>query len=196
MDGVRILTVCSGNICRSPFAEFLLRDRLTKVGNFSIASAGTIAGKDYSMTAEMERLSVENGLDPSSHKSSYLVEGNLREADLILAMTRDQRRHIVELLPSAVGKTFTLREFARLSSVIGEEELNELTNSKTAGEGIAKLISAVSRQKAYLPVPMDASEYDIIDPYKKDRETYAQAVAEIISAVEPTVRVLSLAKSF
>ena len=56
-----ILTVCSGNICRSPLAEQLLRVGLTDLAGVTVSSAGTIALVGEGMPAEAQALSVRYG---------------------------------------------------------------------------------------------------------------------------------------
>ena len=56
------------------------------------------------------------GVDPNRSKAAGCPSRCLKEADLVLTMTLAQRGLVVELCPSAVRRTFTLREFARLMS--------------------------------------------------------------------------------
>ena len=62
----------------------------------------------------MARLLRDSGVDPNGFEGRRLSEQMLKEADLVLTMTRAQRGLVVELSPAAVRHTFTLREFARL----------------------------------------------------------------------------------
>jgi protein-tyrosine-phosphatase len=113
-----ILLVCTGNTCRSPIAEVLLLDILskTKIPSISegweIKSAGlnTITGLSASENAicAMQK----EGLDLSQHRSSALHGGLVEDADLILTMTRAQKQELGARFPYKIEKIFTLAEWA------------------------------------------------------------------------------------
>jgi len=103
----KILIVCIGNICRSPTAEYLMRDRL-RGRAVSVESAGLAALVDYPIDPTAGELLAEHGLDASLHRARQLDDAAIASADLILVM---QRSHIVTLSkrsPHAVGRTFLL----------------------------------------------------------------------------------------
>ncbi|MDJ0791482.1 MAG: hypothetical protein QNJ71_06270 [Acidimicrobiia bacterium] len=66
-----ILMVCSGNICRSPFAEEAARHRFTG-GDITVSSAGSIAVAGQPATALMREVAGEHGLDLSAHRATPL----------------------------------------------------------------------------------------------------------------------------
>src|SRR5215217_9257195 len=107
-----ILAVCTGNVCRSPAVERLLTSKLGPT--VTVSSAGTHALVGHPIAAPMGWLLLDSGVEPASFKARRLSEQMLKEADLILSMTRAQRGLVDELWPAAVRRTFTLREFARL----------------------------------------------------------------------------------
>ena len=109
-----ILAVCTGNVCRSPAVERLLANKLGPT--VSVGSAGTHALVGHPISEPMAALLRDSGVEPESFEARRLSEQMLKEADLILSMTRAQRGLVVELWPAAVRRTFTLREFARLLS--------------------------------------------------------------------------------
>ena len=119
-----ILTVCSGNICRSPLAEQLLRAGLAGIDGVTVGSAGTIAMVGAGMPAEAKALAVRYGsTDAESHQARQLDEQAIRDADLVLGLAREHRRAVVELVPAATRRTFTLREFARLAASVTDIDL-------------------------------------------------------------------------
>ena len=126
MPEFAILTVCSGNICRSPLAEQLLRAGLSDWADLTVSSAGTIAMEGDKMPDEAAALSVRYGGSPSAHAARQLIEAQIRQADLVLGMSRDHRRAVVQLLPSASRYTFTLREFARLVVGATDDDFHEI----------------------------------------------------------------------
>lgn len=188
-----ILTVCTGNICRSPLAEVLLRARLEKLG-VRVHSAGTHALVGHGMPKPVLELAAQAGADPevaAAHQARYLVEPLLGDADLILTMARQHRSHVVTMMPSRLGCTFTVREFARLASTVSSDEAGAATDAAggTARERFAAVLRSVNKQRALSRSP--GRDDDVIDPYRRSRETYARSAAELtpgLISVERLVR--------
>jgi protein-tyrosine-phosphatase len=109
-DLLRIVMVCTGNICRSPMAEGLLRDRWRRRGrdDLVVTSMG-IRGLDNSPPTEMaRRVCEEHGVDISAHRSRPLVGDELAEADLVLTMDQLQREFVQLFFPIARDRVFLL----------------------------------------------------------------------------------------
>jgi len=97
-----VLFVCTGNICRSPMAEVLLRReaasrRLTEV---TVGSAGTGAWDGAPASEGAYLVSLEHGLDLSAHRARLLTGALVDEADLVLAMAE---HHMVRLRELRAG---------------------------------------------------------------------------------------------
>lgn len=111
-----ILFVCSGNTCRSPMAENLLKAELKKAGEVNVAgkvqSAGVFAGVGLPASSEAIQVMQENGLNLSTHRSQALRQDHLEWADLVLTMTDSHRRHILSRFEVPKHKVYTLAEFA------------------------------------------------------------------------------------
>ncbi len=101
----RILVVCTGNICRSPVAEAMLRRALPQ-REISSAGLGALVGHGVEPTAR--ELAEADGLDASNHRARQLTAEMLQAADLVLVMSDGQRRAIADLAPEALGKTMLL----------------------------------------------------------------------------------------
>ncbi|MFB9145661.1 low molecular weight protein-tyrosine-phosphatase [Halomonas alkalicola] len=101
----RILVVCTGNICRSPVAEAMLREALPgrRLGS---AGLGALVGHGVEPTARA--LAEADSLDVANHQARQLTVEMLGDADLILVMSPGQRRAVGELAPQALGKTMLL----------------------------------------------------------------------------------------
>lgn len=98
----RILLVCTGNVCRSPVGQALLKRRFSSL---CIESAGLNAMVGHGVETTARRLAEADGLDVSHHRARQLTSGMLEEAELILTMSERQRRRVCELTPTARGKT-------------------------------------------------------------------------------------------
>ncbi|CAB3751938.1 low molecular weight phosphotyrosine protein phosphatase [Paraburkholderia humisilvae] len=102
-----VLMVCTANVCRSPVAQVLLASRMPGV---AVASAGVRAFAGRAADALAVRLMATRGLDLSTHAATPLAERHVRDAALILTMTREQRDALVRAWPHAQGKVQRLGE--------------------------------------------------------------------------------------
>ena len=103
----RILMVCVGNICRSPTAEFLLRERL-QLAQVQVASAGLSAMVGQPMEATAAQVMREHGVDGAGHQARQLTPAMLHQSDLVLVMEKSHATAIHRLAPEAGGKVFLL----------------------------------------------------------------------------------------
>jgi len=109
----RILVVCSGNICRSPYAAAYLQRRLAAMGvtGIEVHSAGTLGILSSPPSPETLRLAQADGLDLSSHRSQGLSFEQVDEADIILVMEEAHRAILTERFPECRGRVHLLSEF-------------------------------------------------------------------------------------
>ena len=112
-----VIVVCTGNVCRSPIAEGLLR-RATEhrpIGApITVSSAGTAGWEGSPATPEAVEAAAERGVDISGHIATRLRPGMAAGADLVLCMAREHRDLITRDEPEAAGKAFSLKELVRL----------------------------------------------------------------------------------
>lgn len=100
-----ILVVCVGNICRSPMAEALLKQRFPNK-NIDSAGVGALVGHPADPTAL--EIMTEQQLDITKHVAKQLDESLAKKADIIFTMSDGQTKWIEERWPFCRGKTFKL----------------------------------------------------------------------------------------
>lgn len=103
-----ILFVCTGNTCRSPMAEALLRH----VGEdkFNVKSAGVFAMDGQVASSHAVRVLLEKGIE-SNHRSTHLDVDNIEWSEVVLAMTGGHKQQILSQYPQYEEKIFTLYEY-------------------------------------------------------------------------------------
>jgi RpiB/LacA/LacB family sugar-phosphate isomerase len=106
-----ILFVCTGNVCRSPMAEWLFRHAVRNQSGFRVFSAGLGAINGQPPSVHAVRAMRELGVDLSGFRSRMLSADLVHGADYIFGMTRGHVEGITLLYPQAAEKTFLLREF-------------------------------------------------------------------------------------
>lgn len=89
----KILVLCTGNICRSPIGEFLLRKALGD--GYTVMSAGLNAVVDSGPDPMAVKVALEHGLDISIHKARQVNMDMLRWADLVLVMEEGQKNELL-----------------------------------------------------------------------------------------------------
>jgi len=107
-----ILFVCTGNVCRSPMAEYLARRVFAGIPGVQVASAGVAAVSGAPATPEAVTALREKGIDLSTHRSRPLSKELIDGADLIVVMTGAHRDYIKGFSPETSGKVRLLTEFS------------------------------------------------------------------------------------
>lgn len=178
-----VLTVCTGNICRSPLTEMLLRKTLHGLPTV-IHSAGTQALTDNPMEEANQIIANELGVtDGHEHRARQLTREMLEKADLVLALSREHRAAVVELLPRASRRVYTLREFALLANSANLAELSR-SNAELAEDRMRDFVEEIAQRRGSIPAPDDLNELDVIDPYGQGDEAYVESAGQITPAVK------------
>ncbi|WP_017527328.1 low molecular weight phosphotyrosine protein phosphatase [Pseudomonas fluorescens] len=103
----RVLIVCVGNICRSPMAEHLLREALTR-SDIEVSSAGLSALVGEPIESTALAVLAAHGHTPNVHQATQLAPQAITEADLILVMEQKHIRGVLGMAPEARGKVLML----------------------------------------------------------------------------------------
>jgi protein-tyrosine phosphatase len=127
-NSYRVLTVCTGNICRSPMAEIVLRDRLDAAGigdRVVVASAGVSdeeAGSPVDRRAR--RVLAEHGYPTGDgHRARQVTAADVASHDLVLAMTAHHARALRRLARKDVdGRIRMYRSFDPQAPVVHDGE--------------------------------------------------------------------------
>jgi protein-tyrosine phosphatase len=129
---------------------------------------------------------------PEAHRAQQLTVQHVEDADLILTMEREHRSETVQLSPRALRRTFTLRELARIAELVSDEELSSEPDASLVDKlKMAVEVAAVNRG---LGVPFaNPSDDDIIDPYRRSKETYRESRDQVVAALGKVVAYLNRA---
>ena len=185
MSGFTILTVCTGNICRSPIAAQLLRAELAD-DRIAVRSAGVYAMVGDGMPEEARLVSRSLGGDPDGHHPTQLSPAVLSDVDLVLTAELRHRADVVRMHPRASRHAFTLKQFARLASLVDDNELTTVDAPAAALQLIA------SKRGIAAPVPVGDDE--IVDPYLKPFRAYEECGREIAGTVTAIARVFNASR--
>jgi protein-tyrosine phosphatase len=170
-----ILVVCTGNICRSPIAEGLLRGALVaRFGTLApnVASAGTFGMEGSGARAESVRAAAERGVDISGHVAREITGTMVEHATLVVTMAGEHRDAIARFSPDTAHKTFTLKELVRLLESLPNVAPGVAPDAllKRAAEAEAK------RENGFAGNPHDL---DVADPLGMPIDSYRAIAWEL-----------------
>ncbi len=165
----RILFVCTANICRSPTAEYLARDRFDESA-WRFRSVGFLESGRPSSDTLIQALD-ERAVDVRPHRSYRIDQASLKAADLVLTMEGSHVRRATEVDPAAYAKMVPLRE--------ADAILDDLTDGVTTIEELLEAIGSRRDPTTYL-----TDAWDVDDPYGRSLRVYRRSVGEIGDLVD------------
>ncbi len=110
----RITVICTGNICRSPMAEAVLREGLRQSDTqIEVTSAGVAVLDGKAVDPIAIKLIAERGLDISEHRAVQFLARDGIESDLILVMTTEMRNILEESWPLLQGRVYRVGHWGK-----------------------------------------------------------------------------------
>lgn len=112
-DADRILFLCRGNVCRSPFAEYYMRNQLTYRGldGLDVDSGGSVALDDPRSPLTARTVATNYGVDLAGHRAVESSDESIETADLLLVMDYKNYHTYATRHPSVTDRLFLLRIF-------------------------------------------------------------------------------------
>ena len=171
-EPLKVLFVCTANICRSPFMELTAR-HLAGDAPIEFRSAGTHGFTDHPMNPEMAVTLAPRGVEGhQDFLSRPLTRDELDWADVVLTAEADHRKFILDDHPALFRKVFTLGQF--VDSLAGQEGLHG-----------HELLAAVGAHRTTA-----SSDLDVADPYRRGPEACERAAAHIESLLRAALAAL------
>jgi protein-tyrosine-phosphatase len=172
-EPLRVLFVCTANICRSPVMEVLARDLAgdPEQSGVEFTSAGTHARDGHPFNPDMTP-TLPATLDPDAagaFRSRHLSTAILDEADLVLTAESVHRQHILDDRPQLHRKVFTLGQF---EAIVAEQP----------GLSGRELVAAAGQRRT-----PSAPEHDVADPYRRGKAAAQQATGTITAMLSVIV---------
>jgi protein-tyrosine phosphatase len=186
----RVLIVCTGNICRSPFIERLLQAQLDQQlpgpgRQILVRSAGTGALVGSEMDPQSAAQLVAHGGDPAGFRARDLTPELIAESDLVLTATRAHRGKVAMMSPKALRRVFTFRDFADLVDGI------VLTATPGGQRGWVRHVTERAAASRGLKPPLAPDLADIVDPFRRRDDVFATMARQVVESMPPVVRALA-----
>lgn len=187
-EPARLMTVCTGNVCRSPYLERRLQqemDRAWGAGAVEVRSGGTGALVGAEMEPRSLNLLEARGGSGDGFRARQLTKDLLAEQQMVIVASREHRKAVTRLWPKGLAKTHALLDLAELASLVKDEELPERTDARAWFEAVVPLIAS----KRGLQMPMPAEQAEVVDPFRQGPEVFDRMQAQIEGALPQVLRV-------
>ena len=112
---MKIMFICTGNICRSAMAEAMLK-KMLQDRNIEVCSSGIYADTgDIPTQTAIDVMKENYGIDLSTHRATNIKESQIEKMDLILCATLSHKMAVLQFYPELKDKVFTMKEYAGLT---------------------------------------------------------------------------------
>ncbi|MBO1755777.1 hypothetical protein [Allobranchiibius sp. CTAmp26] len=207
-DAGAVLIVCTGNVCRSPYIERLLRAEIGDLG-VTVTSAGTQALAGEPMQDGSAELLSQAGVDAEGFVARQLTPAMVEGADLVLTATREHRRSVVRTAPRGLRYVFAIDDFSDLvadapgavaptgavattddsllsgdSTLSGGPPLSGLSSG--SGGAIGRLLALASSRRADVAA-RTGDDSGIEDPFQQGPAAYARMASQVSQVLPPIV---------
>jgi|GEM_PF-568824 len=188
---MNILFVCTGNTCRSPMAEAILKDKFPEV---NVRSAGVFAGEGQRANKHTIAALQDHKIT-LDHQSQSVTNRLLNWADIVLTMTTQHKQSLILEYPNTQEKYFTLKEYVSHQDQLVWEELKQAY--ATYEDERSRFIKINERKLSTLRLNEAVTEhfaadirniqelesnlinYDISDPFGGRVEVYQKTYTEL-----------------
>jgi protein-tyrosine-phosphatase len=170
---LRVLFVCTANICRSAFAEVMTRQRSVPAA-LEVGSAGVHGWRRHPVERYMAEELLRRGLDPSQFRSRKLEPEMVDAADVVIGMEASHGKDVLKTRPEAVDRTFSLGQLARGIGAM-----------PAPADDLDELLIEVRRHQ-----PSANRDDDVVDPYGRGAEAAQYAayhLERLLSTVVPAL---------
>lgn len=138
-----ILFICTANICRSPMAEGLFRDKARRAGDselFEVQSAGTWAIEQQPASSNALIVLAQRGIDLSAHRSKMVTRCEMDAAAVVIVMTRSHREALAAEFPFHRPKIHLMSELGCRVYDIGDPYGGTLDEYESTARQLQSLI--------------------------------------------------------
>lgn len=110
---MRIMFICTGNICRSAMAHKMLEKKAKEENkDIEVYSCGVFAEDGDVPTYEGIDVMKEYGIDLSKHRATNIRNSNIKDMDVILCATSSHKNNVISMYPELKEKVYTMKEYA------------------------------------------------------------------------------------